>query len=324
VHRNVGQDTPFPPEVPHALNQPDGALVYYYLKSKPAGDVTLDVLDAKGAVVRHLSSVPVPPVPEASHPPEPNLWLAAPQPLPTAAGINRANWDGRYDSPPAFNHSFEINANPGLTPASPEGPLAPPGTYTIRLTVDGKPFSTTVIVTNDPRSPGSGAAIAAQHALQMRIVAGMRETWDGSRQAAALRAALAADTGSSLPADVVDAAKALAARIDTVAGNAGGGRGGFFRRGGPTPPPTFVAVNGNLGRQLNAQDLADMAPTTSMLAAYAAACHDLKTAATSWQGIRGRGLDEFNAVVAKHGMTALSVTGEDLAVPACGAAARHH
>jgi len=324
VHRNVGQDTPFPPEVPHALNPPDGALVYYYLKSKPAGDVTLDVLDAKGAVVRHLSSVPVPPVPEAAHPPEPNFWLATPQPLPTAAGINRANWDGRYDSPPAFSHSFEINANPGLTPASPEGPLAPPETYTLRLTVDGKPYETTVTVVNDPRSPGTPAAIASQHALQMRIVAGMRETWEGSQQAAALRTALAADTGASVAADVVAAAKALESRIDSVAGNPAGGRGAFFRRGGPTPPPTFVAVNGNLGRQLNAQDNADIAPTPAMLADFTASCLDLKAAATHWRAVRSQGLGEFNAVLAKHGMTPATVTGDDLGVPACGGPVARH
>src|SRR5206468_3667161 len=45
VRRNVGADTPFPPEVPHALNPPDGALIYYYLAAKPAGDISLDVQD---------------------------------------------------------------------------------------------------------------------------------------------------------------------------------------------------------------------------------------------------------------------------------------
>ena len=49
--------------------------------------------------------------------------------LPAGLGMHRVNWDLRYDAPPAFTHSFEINANPGLTPASPEGGLAAPGTY---------------------------------------------------------------------------------------------------------------------------------------------------------------------------------------------------
>ena len=122
----------------------------------PSGDVTLDVLDSSGAVVRHMSSDPIAPVPEAARPPHPNFWVAPPQPLPD--GRRRAtatNWDLRYDAPPAFTHTFEINANPGQTPASPEGPLVLPGTYTVRLTVNGKSHSEKVAVANDPRSPAN-------------------------------------------------------------------------------------------------------------------------------------------------------------------------
>jgi photosystem II stability/assembly factor-like uncharacterized protein len=320
VRRNVNQDTPFPPEVPHALNPPDGAIIYYQLESKPAGEVTLDVLDASGAVVRHYSSVPEPPVREAARPPEPNFWLATPQPLPTAAGLDRTSWDLRYDDPPAFSHSFEINANPRLTPASPEGPLALPGTYTVRLTVDGKAYTSTVTVRNDPRSPAAPAALAAQHELQMRIYRGMREAWDGYQQAAALRSALAADTGSSLPADVVQAARSLGARLDTVAGNAAARGPGFFRGGARAAPPNLVQVNGSLGRQLNAQDLADLSPTGAMLADYAAGCQDLRAAITSWRAIRGAGLAGLDSLLAQHALAPLTATGQPPAVPACGAA----
>ena len=90
----------------------------------------------------------------------PNFWVKVEQPLPTDAGMHRVNWDLRYDPPPAFTHSFDINANPGLTPASPEGALVPPGTYTVRLTANGKTQSERVVVTNDPRSPASVAAAA--------------------------------------------------------------------------------------------------------------------------------------------------------------------
>ena len=319
VHRNVNQDTPFPPEVPHALNPPEGAIIYYYLGTKPAGEITLDVLDASGAVVRHLSSVPVPPVSEAARPPEPNFWLATPQPLPVAIGTNRATWDLRYDPPPAFSHSFEINANPGLTPASPLGPLVRPGTYTIRLTVDGKAYASTVRVTNDPRSPASALALAAQADLQLRIYRGMRAAWDGYQQAAALRADLASDTASSAPADVAQAARALLARLDTVAGNATAGRGsGFFRRGGASAPRTLVQINGTFGQQLNGQDLADAAPTAATLAAYAAGCQDLRRAVSGLRSVlEGKGLSDLNALLTAHGLRAVLSPGQGPAVPAC-------
>ena len=112
VRRNVNGDTPFPPEVPHALNPPPGALVYYYLNTKPSSDITLEVRDAAGNVVRHYSSAPIPPLREAPLP-VPDHWIATPKPMPTATGTNRINWDIRYDAPPAFSHSYEINANEG-------------------------------------------------------------------------------------------------------------------------------------------------------------------------------------------------------------------
>ncbi len=161
VRRNVECRYALPAEIPHALNPLDGVMIDYWLGAN--SPVTLEVLDARGRVVRTMTSAPVAPVSEAARPPHPNFWLATPQPLPSTAGAHRVNWDLRYDAPPAFTHSFEINANPGLTPASPLGPLAPPGTYTIRLTADGKKYSQTVAVRNDPRSPATPAAVAAQH-----------------------------------------------------------------------------------------------------------------------------------------------------------------
>jgi len=312
IRRNVNQDTPFPPEVPHSDNAPDGVIIYYYLASQPSGIITLDVLDSTGAVVRHMSSAPIPPLADAATPPNPSFWLATPQPLPTAPGTNRVNWDVRYDDPPAFSHSWEINANPGKTPASPEGPLALPGVYTIKLTVDGKSYSQTVTVRDDPRSPATAGALRAEHALQMKMTQGMSEAWDAYHQAADVRTGVAADTGSSV-AEVATAAKALAARIDTVMGNAGAPGGFFFRR--PTTP-NFSGASGALARQLNQIELGDGAPTPGDLAAYGTACSDLATALTAWQGIV-KDLPAFNALLAKNGLAAVSA-GAPLAMPVCG------
>ncbi|HEU4642674.1 MAG TPA: hypothetical protein VFS44_09480 [Gemmatimonadaceae bacterium] len=305
VRRNVNADTPYPPEVPHALNPPDGVIIDYTLAAKPAGEVTLDVIDAAGTVVRHLSSAPIAPVEEAAQPPEPNFWLATPAPLPTSVGAHRVVWDLRYDAPPAFTHTFEINANPGLTPASPEGPLALPGTYTIKLTVDGRSYTRQVAVRNDPRSHATTADLRAQHTLLMHLDAGIRTAWTGYHEVTALRAAVEKAAGASTAGDVAAAATSLEAAMDTVAGDPHGGRG-FRRRGGPTPPPSFVDASEALVRQLEAQDYADMAPTASMLAAQAATCHELAAAESRWERIRTTELSAFDAVLARNGLPAVA------------------
>src|SRR6266702_855399 len=312
IRRNVGADTPFPPEVPHALNPPDGAIIYYYLASPPTGEISLDVLDAGGAVVRHLSTAPVEPVKEAAQPPEPNFWIATPQPLPTTAGTNRVNWDLRADAPPAFTHTFEINANPGLTPPSPEGPLVPPGVYTVRLTVAGKSSTQPLTVINDPRSPATAADVRGQYALQTKLVAGMRLSWDGYRQVAALRALVAADTA-------IPAVKAFDSTLAAVGGNPdarGGGFGGFG--GGAAPAPTFVRVNGNLGNQINTLENGDLAPTDAMQRAYQAACRDLQRVVTTWIGINGAPLAAINAVLTQNHMKPIPAPTRAPTAPVCG------
>jgi len=307
VRRNVGADTPFPPEVPHALNPPDGAIVYYHLAAPPAGEISLDVLDAGGSVVRHFSSAAVEPVTEAAQPEEPNFWIATPRPLPTAVGTNRVNWDLRTDAPPALVHTFEINANPGETPPSPLGPLVPPGVYTLRLTVDGKAYTERVTVVNDPRSPAAAGEVRAQYALQMRVVAGMRASWDGYRQVAALRASIAADSAVGRGFD---------STLAQVGGDPETGRGFGGGRGG-SAPPSFAGVNETLTRQINTLENGDMAPTEAMQRAYVAGCMDLQKVVLAWTAIHGAPLAAFNALLTQHNLKPIAATASPLVVPGC-------
>jgi len=73
-------------------------------------------------------------------------------------------------------------------PPSPEGPLVPPGVYTVRLTVAGKSYTQPVTVVNDPRSPATAADVRAQYGLQTKIAAAMQVSWEGYQQVAAMRA----------------------------------------------------------------------------------------------------------------------------------------
>ncbi|HYK82776.1 MAG TPA: hypothetical protein VEU55_06485 [Gemmatimonadales bacterium] len=319
VRRNVNGDTPFPPEVPQALNPPDGASISYYLGARPSGDITLDVLDASGAVVRHLSSAPLAPVPEAAEPPVPTFWLATPRPLPTEVGTNRVSWDLRYADPPAFRHTFEINANPGQTPPSPEGPLVLPGVYTLRLTVDGKSYTQAVTVRNDPRSPASAADLAVQHELQMKVYAGIAEAWDAFHQVAAVRTALATLIASRPPAEIAAATTADDAKLDSLGGNAAGPQrfGGFAGRGRAAAPPNFVDVSAGLVRQLNTLNAGDMAPTEPLRSAYRTVCGELETAITTWRAFNDRDLVALNGLLVKSGLASIPAASPTLAAPAC-------
>lgn len=315
TRRNVGADTPFPPEVPHALNPPDGVIIDYWL-AQPARNLSIDVLDAHGTVVRHLSNAPATPPPEAARPPHPNFWVAPPVPLPASAGSNRTNWDLRHEAPPAFSHSFEINANPGLTPASPLGPVAIPGTYALRITTDGRTSSQPVVVHADPHSPASPAALRAQNALVLKIADAIRLSHEGRDITTTLRTALRSAVPAGAPADMADVsarATAIAAQLDTVAGldSDRGNRG----RGG-SGSPSFTSLNGSLVSQLNAQDLGDMAPTAAALAAYAKACRELAGVVAVWERIN-TDMVALNAMITGRGRTAMEVRRLSSQLPAC-------
>ena len=314
VRRNVNYDTPFPPEVPHAVNPLEGVAIDYWLAAKPTGEISLDVLDSTGAPVRHLSSVPAAPPTEAARAPNANLWIAPPSHLTADVGTNRSNWDLRYDAPPTFVHTYEINANPGLTPASPVGALVAPGTYTAKLTVNGQSYVAKVTVTNDPRSPATAAAVRAQVAFQLQLVRAMRIAYNGYEQAAALRGRMdslrLADSSSVAARAIV----VLRVRLDSLSGVAPDTR--FSSFGHQRLPTDFASLHGRLEEQFIAQENGDLAPTEPMRRAFATSCHDLAATVAQWRAFNARAVPELNAALSKDGQGLLPVA-EALASPTC-------
>jgi hypothetical protein len=319
VRRNVNANTPFPKEVPHALNPAGVVMIDYSLARAPQGEITLDVLDATGSVVRHLSSTPAKPVAEAARPTLPNFWEAEPLSLPAKAGANRVSWDLRYDPPLAFAHTYELNANPGLTPPSPEGPLVPPGSYTLRLTANGRSYTQTVTVRPDPRSAATAAGIGAQHALEMRLVKGIEVAWEGYQQAAAVRETIRQLTPPNADSAVNTALAGLSAAIDSVTGNMATARA-FSLAGGRAPAPRFVDVSASLVSQLKAQDYADQAPTPAMLAGWAKACEALGSAIRSWRRVTTQNLAVYSALLQRNQIANVLPTSKPLVAPPCGSA----
>ncbi len=137
----------FPDQVdrkrPVGDNPPKGAVFYYYLKAKPAEkeEITIDIFDAQGKRVRHLSNR------EATKNEQPPEWPDQEKPanlLPDNAGMNRFAWDFRYDEPVQIPGAFYAGDPP-------RGPLVTPGAYQVKLTVRGKTQSAPLNVAIDPR-----------------------------------------------------------------------------------------------------------------------------------------------------------------------------
>jgi hypothetical protein len=78
------------------------------------------------------------------------------------AGLNRFTWDLRYAPASSF---------PGMVlwGGSVNGPVAPPGTYQVRLTVDGKALTQPLVVKRHPLRAATDADLAEQFALAILV-----------------------------------------------------------------------------------------------------------------------------------------------------------
>jgi hypothetical protein len=126
-----------------ALRGLDRSLAVDYALKQPAQTVTVEFLDAQGKIIRSFSNSaeeaakPAPPPSEGDfrRPPEPKP--------PVRAGMHRLNWDLRYAGATDF---------PGLImwAAGTRGPIAPPGTYQVRLVADGRSQTQSFAVRREP------------------------------------------------------------------------------------------------------------------------------------------------------------------------------
>jgi hypothetical protein len=140
------------------------AQLSYVLNAAPKAPVEFEILDSKGALVRKLNSV------AGAH-----------------AGLNRASWDLRYEAPPLVALRTTPPENPhiweeprfqgqetraithwGLSPAE-VGPIAAPGRYTVKMTVDGAAYTQPLTILRTPDSHADDAALSSSVRLQLKV-----------------------------------------------------------------------------------------------------------------------------------------------------------
>jgi photosystem II stability/assembly factor-like uncharacterized protein len=300
------QDTPYPIETPAGQNPPDGAILYYYLKTPPADDVTLTIYDGKGAEVARFSSATKS---LAYLPPNaPNYWFAPQTYVSKAPGVNRFVWDLRYPSPVALPYGYygklleyteytlADHAVPGLTPRQqPRGPLALPGKYTVELRVGGQSLRQPLTVELDPRVHASPADLSEQLDLAQQIIRGMKASSDAFYQVADLRKALAKRTDAlkqSETKETKDAVAAFEKKIDAI-------------DKGTQHDPGFGPVNRDLARVIFSEESADMRPTDSVRSAAQQNCEALDKDLANWRHLNEQDVVAFNAFLVANKQTPL-------------------
>src|ERR1043165_1962573 len=323
---NSNWDQPLNPEYAHAENPPFGAIIYYHLSQKLAGEIRLQIFDSSSALVRTITSTP-PPV--SQRPPYPDYWLmpSSERALSTNVGTNRINWDLRYDDPAGYNPDInnQMNSAPGQVTPAPHGPLVLPGTYTVKLSVDGATYTQTLVVHNDPRlgeDPAMMSALRAQLKLALAAAQSMRDSYAANEEVSAVRAELAALTAKgSLPPEVATAATALDTKLATFGGVQRGGRGGGGRFAPPRVPGSvlsFVGINNLYNTVLGplTQNGIDMPPTKAEIDTLESGCQEFTATVSGWKTMLDVDLVGFNSLLSKNNLTPLKLAPTALAAQA--------
>ena len=177
-------------------NPPAGVVVDYYLASgtAPSADdkggaadhsskrVKIEILDAAGNVIRTFPD-PYQPKKEKGGDDD-DFRGPKPAVLTANAGLNRFVWDMRYAGSPAIPKT-------AMWAASLAGPVALPGHYQVRVTVDGKSETQPFEITPDPRLHVTEAELRQQFDLDMAIRGELRQVQDALLQIRALHTRLA-------------------------------------------------------------------------------------------------------------------------------------
>lgn len=296
-------DTPLNPDVPAAENPPDGAIIDYYLKSAPTGEMKLEVYDPAGKLVRSYSSTGETSLPYKVN--VPDYWLAPAPLLPKNPGLHRFIWDLRYPDPDQllytyygvhvnyFEYTLADHAIPHNTPwHEPQGPMVVPGQYEIRLTVGGETFKQPLTVKLDPRLNYSTEELQRQLDLAQKVAASMGATYEGYNQVARLRTELAVLTAKA--PDTLAAAKELDQKAQGLTDAAG-------------PPAGLGPMNRDLTRLMIAVDQSDSPPASSLIETYAGMCQDARAALARWSDLRVHDLPQLNSLLSRDSMAPLTV-----------------
>lgn len=271
VRWNMNTDTPIPQEEPSGENPPDGAMIDYYLSSN-ATNVSLEIVDQKGAVVRRFSTndtlykIPAVNIPL--------YWIRPQQTLSGVKGAHRLVWDLHYQ-PLNLPPSYPIAAVYQNTAPSPTSPWVMPGVYTVKLYVDGKTYTQQLGIKMDPRVKTLTMDLQLQHDLSLQAYNNRKQLLQIVEEINGIRAKIK----QQLARDRSNAPK-LAADEDSL--------NRMLNGVSATQEVGFNQLLGTLSSLHNLLQESDTAPTTQAIAAIKEAQASLQKLLQKWSELKKR------------------------------------
>jgi hypothetical protein len=184
----------------------------------------------------------------------------------------------------------------------PEGPLVLPGTYQVKLTVDGSSATAPLEVKMDPRVTLAQLALSQQLTLEMKIIDGMKESYTAVQQIKDLRGQLKelqtklkGDASAQAILDAINSLDKKAAELVAVE-----------QQWPPVGVISVASLNGALGSLLLQVDGADSAPTTQAVSAFGVYKELLETQLAKWTALKAK-LPPLNVLLQQRQMPGVKI-----------------
>jgi len=280
-------------------NPPIGAVIYYYLRLAPKGEVKIEVLDAGGSVIRDYSSNKLEPLEEPLDPDD----KKPEKEIKPEAGLNRFVWDLHYEDAIRVPGYYLWEYNEGA-----RGPLAVPGQYQVRVTTDGKSQTVPFEVKLDPRAKVSQSDVEQQFKMLLalrdqlnRVYEVVNQIQDVREQMGMLRKSLA-PVDSSKP--LLDAAGTLDTKLVAMRDPLINLKISANEDSLAYPP----GIDGRLAfLAMSVAGSADSAPTESQLQIFDELKEQTDAALAQWEQLQKSDVAAFQKLAADQGIRAIQV-----------------
>ena len=290
VRWSMYTDTPLPPDEPAGENPPDGATIHYVLKDNATGPVMLEILDVSGKTIRRYASTDPAELPTSANAPVPLYWYRLPQKLETPAGLHRFLWDLHYQplsGGGGRGGGLGMTAVAHNSPVSTNAPWVAPGTYSVKLTVNGKSYTQPITVVLDPRVKTPAAALNEQFASSKALYDGVTEIQGVLRGLRSIHAQVKALQEKAGPGALSEALAAFDKKAVEIEGAppAGGARGGGGFGGGGNLT-TLSGISSSFSQLMGQLQGAEMGLTTQTRSAISEARQAYAGLSAKWKALR--------------------------------------
>ncbi|MFN2635999.1 MAG: WD40/YVTN/BNR-like repeat-containing protein [Gemmatimonadaceae bacterium] len=331
---------------PSGANPPSGGVVYYWL-SQPHQLVTLDFLDSRGKLIRSFTSQQDPAVaadsiradslraarndslrragvaPDTATRLEARSEETAPDEGPTRrpppprvankAGLNMFAWNLRYPDVSTFENMI-------LWAGGTSGPVVLPGTYSVRLNVNGQHLTQPIAVVKDPRTSATDADLKEQFDLLMRIHDKTSQANDAVKTIRNLKWQLA-ERAARMPADKRPAFSAVATDLTAKLSAVEGEIYQVRNQSSQDPLNYPIKINNKIAALAGVVGGADAKPTSQSYTVFNDLSAQLERQLSAMRGALLI-LPSINLTLKTAGLPPIVLSTEEIKTPRSAAAAR--